>query len=123
MARINPPSGVGYNSDPLDVGNNIGSGIEHIKVENLVSGVGYNSDPLDVGNDISSRREQVKVNNLVSDVGSNSDSLDVCDDMSSRTEQNKVEGPIDLGDDIVPVTVDGTVSLERRQCSHNITLW
>ena len=150
MARINPPSDVGCNSDSLDVGNDIGACKEHLKVEDLVSGVGCNSDPLDVGNDIdsceehvkvedlvsgvgnnsnpldvcddiSSRIEQVKANNLVSDVGCDSDSLVVCEDISSRIEQNKVDDPIDLGDDNVPGTVVGTASLERQQCSHMAT--
>ena len=40
VARINPPSDVGCNSDSLKVGNDIDSSIEHIKVENLVSGTG-----------------------------------------------------------------------------------
>ena len=39
---------VGNDIDPLDVGNDIGSCEEHVKVEDLVSDVGYNSDPLDV---------------------------------------------------------------------------
>ena len=55
VARINPPSDAGCIRDSLDVGNDIGSDIEHVKLENLVIGVGYNSDPLDVGNDIGSR--------------------------------------------------------------------
>ena len=76
VARINPPSDVGCNSDSLDVGNDIGSCEEHVKVEDLVSGVGNDSKP-----------------------------LDVCDDISSRTEQNKVEGLIDLGNDNVPCTL------------------
>ena len=86
VARINPPSDVGCNSDSLDVGNDIGSCEEHIKVANLVSGVGYNSDPLDVGNDIDSCEEHVKVEDLVSGVGNNSNPLSVCDDISSRIE-------------------------------------
>ena len=40
VARINPPSDVSCNSDILDVGNDIGSGTEHIKVENRFSSVG-----------------------------------------------------------------------------------
>ena len=83
----------------------------------LLSDVGYNSDPLDVYDDISSRIEQVKVKNLVSDVGYNSDALYDYDDISSRTEQVKVEGSIELGDDNVPYTVVGTASLERQKCS------
>ena len=127
MARIHSPSDVDCHSASLfdfcrgsngHVGNDIGFGIDHIKVANLVSGVGYKNDPLDVGNDISSRIEQVKVNHLVSDFGCNHDSLDVRDDINFRTEQNKVEGPIDLGEDNVPCTVHGTVSLERQQCRH-----
>ena len=55
VARINPPSDVGCNSDPLDVGNDICSRIEKVKANNLVSDVGYKSDALYVGNDISSR--------------------------------------------------------------------
>ena len=86
VARINPPSDVGCNSDSLDVGNDIGSCEEHIQVANLVSGVGYNSDPLDVGNDIDSCEEHVKVEDLVSGVGNNSNPLSVCDDISSRIE-------------------------------------
>ena len=35
VARINPPSDVGCNSDSLDVGNDIGSCKEHIKFEAL----------------------------------------------------------------------------------------
>ena len=118
MARINSPSDIGFNSDSLDVGNDIGSGIENIKIDNLVCGVGYHSDPLDVDNDIGSPIELVKVEYLVSGVGCNIDSLDVCNDISSRIEQIKVEGPIDFGEDKVPCTSHGTVSLERRSCSH-----
>ena len=40
VARINPPSDVSCNSDILDVGNDIDSGTEHIKVENRFSSVG-----------------------------------------------------------------------------------
>ena len=63
----------------------------------------------------------MKVYNLVSVVGCGSDSLDVCGDISFRIEQNKIEGPLDLGNDDVPGTVEGTASLERRQCSHMAT--
>ena len=35
VARINPPSEVGCNSDSLDVGNDIGYRIEQVKVETL----------------------------------------------------------------------------------------
>ena len=42
-------------------------------------------------------------------------------DISSRIEQNKVDDPIDHGDDNVPGTVEGTVSLESQQCSHMTT--
>ena len=49
---------------------------------------------------------------LLVHVGCNSDSLDVCNDISSRIGKNKVEDPIDLGDNNVPCTVDGTFSLE-----------
>ena len=35
-ARIHPPNDVGCNSDPLDVGDDIGSGIEQVKVEDFV---------------------------------------------------------------------------------------
>ena len=52
---------------------------------------------MDVGNDMGSRIEKVKVEDLVSDVGCHNDSLDVCDDISYRTEKVKVEDPIDLG--------------------------
>ena len=45
------------------------------------------------------------------------DPLDVSNDMSSRIEQIKVEDPIDLGDNNVLSTLQGTVSSERRQCS------
>ena len=99
--------------DPIDA-----RGVARI---NPPSGVGNNSNPLDVCNDISSCEEQVKANNLVSDVGCDSDSLDVCDDISSRTEQNKVEGLVNLEDDNFPGTVMGTAFLERRQCSHMVT--
>ena len=68
VARINPSSDVGSNSDPLDVGNDIGSCEEHVKAANLVSGVGCASNLLDVCTDIISRIEQVKVANHVSDV-------------------------------------------------------
>ena len=67
---------------------------------------------MDVGNDMSSRIEQVKVSNLGSDVGCNSDSLNACNDISSRIEKVKVEVPVDLGDDNVPSTLHGT-ALER----------
>ena len=84
-------SGVGNDSDPLDVGNGIVSGIEHTKFENCVSGVACNSDPLDVGDDIGSCIEQIKVNNLISDVGYNSNALDVGNDISSCIEQIMVD--------------------------------
>ena len=57
IARIYPPSDIGCNRDSLDVGNDIGSCKEHIKVEDFVSGVGNDSNPLDVGNDIGPRIE------------------------------------------------------------------
>ena len=44
----------------LDVCDDIGSRTERIQVEDLVSGVGNDSDALDVVNDISSRIETVK---------------------------------------------------------------
>ena len=64
MARIDPPSDVGCNSDSMDVGNDIRSRIEQIKVNNLVSGVGNDSNPLDICDDISSRIEQNNLSNL-----------------------------------------------------------
>ena len=36
VARINPPSDVGFNIDSLDVGNDIGSGMKCIKVNPLL---------------------------------------------------------------------------------------
>ena len=58
---------------------------------------------------------------LVSDVGCDKDPLNVFDDISSQSEQNKLEGPIDLGDDNVPCTVEGTDRCEARGVY--ITLW
>ena len=46
-------------------------------IENLVNGVGFNIGPLDVGNDIGSGIEHAKVKDLVIDVGCDSGSLDV----------------------------------------------
>ena len=79
---------------------------------NPLSDVGCNRESLDVGNDISSRIDQIKVEDLVSDVGCNSDLLDVCDDISSRIGHMKVEGSIDLEYDNVSCTSHGTVFLD-----------
>ena len=40
---------------------NIGSDTENVKVEDLVSGVSYDSDSLDIGNDVGSGIEKIKV--------------------------------------------------------------
>ena len=82
---------------------------------NPLSGFGFNSDSLDVDNNIGFRREHVKVVDLVRGVGCNSDYLDVCDDISSRIEQIMFEGPIDLEDDNVPCILHRSASVERRQ--------
>ncbi|CAI5704679.1 unnamed protein product [Peronospora farinosa] len=117
-------SNIGCKCDLLDVGNDIGSRIERVKVNNLVSEVTGTSDPLDVGNDIGSRIEQVKVNDLVSDIGCKCDSLDVDNDIGSRIEQVKVDDLVsdigwkcdsldvgnDIGSRIERVKVDDLVS-------------
>ena len=56
----------------------------------------------------------MEVANPFNGAGRNSDSLYVCDDISSRIDQIKVEGSIDLEDNNVSNTTNGTVSTERR---------
>ena len=65
MTCTNLPSGVGCDSDSLDVGNDINSGTEQIKVEDFVSNVGWDSDSLDIGNDFGSCIEHVKVEDAI----------------------------------------------------------
>ncbi|CAI5713542.1 unnamed protein product [Peronospora farinosa] len=108
-------SNIGCKCDSLDVGNDIGSRIEQVKVDDLVSDIGCRYDSLDVGNDIGSRIEQVKVDDLVSEVTGTSDPLDVGNDIGPRIGQVNVKGSVDLGDDNIPSTLKSTVSSMRRQ--------
>ncbi|CAI5739859.1 unnamed protein product [Peronospora farinosa] len=84
-----PLSDTHSNIETLDVGKDIGSLIEQVKVDDLVSDATCDIDSLDVGNDISSRIEQAKVEDPVSDVTCDDDSLNVSDDIGSRIGQRR----------------------------------
>ena len=72
------------NIETLDVGNDIGSRIEQVKVDDLVSDIGCKCDSLDVDNDIGSRIEKVEIDDLVSEVTGTSDPLGVGNDIGPR---------------------------------------
>ncbi|CAI5730843.1 unnamed protein product [Peronospora farinosa] len=114
-ARI-PLSDTQSNIETLDVGNDIGSRIEQVKVDDLVSNIGCKWDLLDVGNDIGSHIEQVKVDDLVSDIGCKCDSLDVDNDIGSRIEQVKVDDLVsDIGCKCDSLDVDNDIGSRIEQ--------
>ena len=65
MTCKHPLSYDGYDSDLLNISNYIGSRIGQVRVEDHVRDVDCNSDPLDIGNDIGSRKDLFEAHDIV----------------------------------------------------------